>query len=305
MVARLVSNFAVLQEYVIAACFQKMLRRMRSDLSLPYISAIDLSSDFKFKETDLKPEGKERKMEQTFGDVLVSLTEIGLLDTPIPNLLSIVRDSEDFDELYTKDTCQEFHMLLRELLQKFLRYLNNLGSLDRPVQSNFESVLRFVAVYGEALQMIAGGVAIQRHLQVIEDEITISHHKRAREVANQAATRTPTPDLETDPDLEIDIELESVQPFAFRDGRALPMWKAAKEWLKLMVVHFDAVKIVNAYYQEAKLTGLTIKILMPPQYDDNMLKWKELLESPEYLSLMTDDFNPLNSITSNSIINSE
>ena len=26
------------------------------------------------------------------------------------------------------------------------------------------------------------------------------------------------------------------------------MWKSAKDWLKLMVVHFDAIKIINAYY---------------------------------------------------------
>ena len=83
-------------------------------------------------------------------------------------------------------------MVLGELLRKFKRYLGELAGLElkepRPPQSEFDIALRNVGYYGEALQLLAGGVAIQRHLQVIEDKLMDFHHKRARDVANQAAT---------------------------------------------------------------------------------------------------------------------
>lgn len=37
------------------------------------------------------------------------------------------------------------------------------------------------------------------------------------------------------------------------DGKVLPMLEAAKDWLKLMVVQFDAIKIVAAYYEMAAI----------------------------------------------------
>ena len=121
MVAKLVGKFKLLQEYVVAACFKKVLQRMENKLSLPYIEAMASFSDFQFKETHLKPEQKERKLERTFGEALVSLNKAKRLDTTITKLLSITF-SDDLDELYTKDTCQEYHMVLGELLRKFKRY---------------------------------------------------------------------------------------------------------------------------------------------------------------------------------------
>ena len=129
MVAKLVSKIKLLQEYVIAACFKKMLRRMENKLSLPYIEAIVSFSDFQFKETHLKLKQKERNLEWMFGEALVSLNKAKRLDTTITKLLSITF-SDDLDELYTKDTCQEYHMVLGELLCKFKCYLGELAGLE-------------------------------------------------------------------------------------------------------------------------------------------------------------------------------
>jgi hypothetical protein len=310
MVAKLVVKFQLLQEYVVAACFKKMLGRMEHKLSLPYIEAIASFSDFQFKETHYKPEMKERKMEWTFGNALVSLNKAGRIDTTITKLLSIIPPPEsdnysELVELYTKDTCQEYHMLLGELLRKFKRNLGELAKMKLkktgPTQSEFEIALRNVVYYGDALQMLAGGVAIQRHLQVIEDELIDFHHKRARDVANQAATPM-LPDveelIEANPENGDDEELQSVQPFA---NRALPMWKSAKDWLKLMVVHFDATKIISGYYREAKLNTLTIKILLGPKFDTTMLTWKGLLQDEKYIKPIIG-FNPYHIPTSEEII---
>ena len=278
MLGRLCGDFIGLQEYVVTACFEKMIARMQNKLlSLPYFAAITKLPDFQYKETYLEPEKKEIQMEQTFGKALLSLSK--LPTTPVTNLQAVI--SESFDELYTKDTCQEFHQILCELLNSFLLSLKALKALQKPKRFTFDQTVRQVVIYGEALQMMAGGVAIQRHFQVVEEELILSHHQRARDIANQAAT-LPEEEEETKCEHD-DVELQSVQPFAIRDGNALTMSKAAKHWLKLMVVQFDAIKIVDAYYEAAAMTKVTIKIIQPPPLDDKMLTWKDLLQDAKYI----------------------
>jgi hypothetical protein len=137
---------------------------------------------------------------------LLALTKAKLLNIPVTNLLAVI--SQGSDELYTKDTCQEFHQLLRMLLTLFHHSLMELKSLVNPVQSVFDGAVQKVVCYGEALQTMAGGVAIQRHFQVIEDELSILHHKRTRDVANQTATLLPT--VETKQEHDHDVKLQSV-----------------------------------------------------------------------------------------------
>lgn len=289
MLGRLAGHFNILQEYVVMSCFIKMHTRMKHrSFSLPYFDAIKGLRTFEFKETCLRPETNEKKMERTFGTALTALFGANRLKTSVTNLLALPKDS---DELYTKDTCMEFHLLLCELLILFKASLDALKKLINPDRSSFDDTVREVVIYGEALQLMAGGVAIQRHFQVIENELTISHHKRTRDIANQTTT---LPDVETE--REHDIELQSVQPFAIRDGKALTMSKAANHWLKLMVVQFDATKLVNAHYDLTKMTKMTIKILEPPQPDDKMLSWKNLLRDENYIDLRIRKFNPFSSV---------
>ena len=278
MLGRLAGHFNHLQEYVVAACFVKMLARRRSELSIPYIDAINSVDNFEFKKTYMRRKTKETQMEKTFVNSLAKLARTTHLKTSVVNLTRVTSlSSEDF-ELYTEDMCQEFHQLLRELLEEFFSYLKKLESLKKPNKDVFLNIVRKVVCYGELLQLMAGTVAIQRHFQVIEDELSIFHHKRARELAREFKQRD-----ETEP--EKDDELESVQPSAIRDGEALTMSQAAKDWLKLMVVHFDAVKIVVAYMGEVRLTELAINIVAPPIPDKEMLPWKVLLQDAKYIDL--------------------
>jgi hypothetical protein len=325
VLGKLCGNFNVVQEYVVMACFKKMLSRMNNKfLSLPYFHAITNLPIVQFKETDLKPEPKEIDMDKNFRAALLLMSENKLLKTPVTKLREII--SEKSAELYTKDTCQEFHEILCELLKLFLKFLEKLDSLDNPIRSEFDVIVRKVACYGEALQMIAGGVAIRRHFQVIEDELSISHHKRARDVANQTRTletKRENDDVEGRKDVEQekdvegrkdvkrekdveqdkDEDLQSVQPFAIRDGKPLKMSRAARDWLKLMVVHFDALKIVVAYHDRAQISKLTIKVIVPPPLNEEMLSWKDLLRDANSNYKSDQDFNPLNIPTSGRIIN--
>ena len=290
MLGKLAGSFNFFQEYVVASCFEKMLSRMNNKLlSLPYFDAILNLPNFQFKETHLEPENKENQMEEMFREVLLKLADAKLINTPVTNLLAVM--SEHSVELYTNDTCQEFHQLLCELLDRFRRCLENLKSLKDPDRSVFDKAVRKVVCYGEALQVLAGGVTIQKHFQAIEDELTVSHHKRERDVANQIMT---LPNVETK--VDSDVELESVQPFAIRDGKALTMSKAVKDWLKLMVVQFDAIKIVATHYTQSKITKMTIKVIVPPKLDEEMLPWKDLLhdENLKYTGIKPKVFDPFN-----------
>ena len=92
---------------------------MKSNLSKPYLEGIISLSEFQFKETHLEPKRKEVEMEETFGKALESLSNANLLDTSVVNLLALV--SKRSVELYTKDTCQEFHLLLCSALRRFFQ----------------------------------------------------------------------------------------------------------------------------------------------------------------------------------------
>ena len=283
MLGKLARHYSVFQECVVAACFEKILFRMQSQFSTPYYNAILSLPDPNFKETLLEPGKKEIEMEKTFCSALPDLVKAKLIGTSVTNLLAVIPDSKGFVELYTKDTCQEFHQLFCELLKCFFESLTTLKSLKEPDRPVLDAAVRNVAIYGEALQMMAGGVGIQRHFQIVEGELCKFHHKRTRDVLNQTEALQ---NAVTEEELE-DVELQSVQPFFIRDGKALPMWKAAKDWLKLMVVHFDAIKIVSAHCNSALETKFTIKILLAPEPDPKMLTWKDLLRDAKYIESET------------------
>jgi hypothetical protein len=69
-----------------------------------------------------------------------------------------------------------------------------------------------------------------------------------------------------------------------RDGVPMPLWKSYKDWLRLMVVHFDAVEILNSYITGPHFNHdtISIKILMPPPVGGAMLPWQVLLKDSNH-----------------------
>ena len=49
----------------------------------------------------------------------------------------------------------------------------------------------------------------------------------------------------------------------YKISSTLPMWQAYYEWLKLMVVHFDAMRVLISF-QERVGKPITIKIISTP-----------------------------------------
>ena len=93
---------------------------------------------------------------------------------------------------------------------------------------------------------MVGGSIIEVHMKVI----MIAHDKSHR------IMRDVNEEMESE-EMEQDEEL-------YRISSTLPMWQAYYEWLKLMVVHFDAVCILISF-REGVRKPITIKVISTPQ----------------------------------------
>jgi len=105
--------------------------------------------------------------------------------------------------------------------------------------------------YGNALQCIAKGSAIDSHLQNLEP--LLNDHCR--------------PDLK-----KVDVEDSDLtvltQPMVKEmDKLPQPLWKPYKEWLVLMLAHFNAVETLIDYVTGLVFRGksISIKILVSPE----------------------------------------
>ena len=67
----------------------------------------------------------------------------------------------------------------------------------------------------------------------------------------------------------------------YKISSTLPMWQAYYEWLKLMVVHFDAVRFLISFRERVR-KSFTIKVISTPQPDKLLMPWKKLLENERY-----------------------
>jgi len=88
-------------------------------------------------------------------------------------------------------------------------------------------------------------------------------------------TSMPTPGEEQE---ELDEDLKVVQPFISIEGVQTPLWKSYVDWLKLIMVHFDAVEILAGYIAGPNFQhgAISIQILTAPPVDQHLLPWREL-----------------------------
>jgi hypothetical protein len=281
-------NITPLQLYVIAACFPKMLTRVNnSTISMPFLESLKKISNFEFSEISNEERDRGEKSDLSFlTEVVLNISS--LTTTPIPNLTreATAAAAEKPYKVYSQDTCMEFHQLLCELLTRFHESLNKLKS--RQTSSASEEVimknLRAILALGMALKIMARGAAIEKHLKVI------AHLLQHDEVARRKPKKI------IDASEEDDVELRSVQPFAIRQGQPLPLWKAYRDWLRLLQIHFDAIEIVAGHLNRLPNTGhpidISIRILAPSLPDHQVLPWKELLRNKKYFPeiAMVDGF---------------
>jgi len=170
--------------------------------------------------------------------------------------------------LYTKDTCAEFHSLFILLLVRFEEHLEVLGKtrgdgkVPTPCSKEFNITVESVITSGYALQRLAHGAALQMHLQTIGPSMRLNY-------LSQMEMPMPAPVVVEEQE-EFDVDLKAVQPFVNVNGAAESrLWKSYIDWLRLIMVHFDAVEILVNYFTgpSCPRDAISIHILVPPSVD--------------------------------------
>lgn len=274
--------------YVIATCYRKMKRRLNhATLSQPYLRSLVEAIGSPFCEPPQMPSATDISYDRLF---LTYIYGFFLEDTrfvgTFPNIVEqakLTHKGEPF-QLYSKDTHSEFHQLLLNFLALFRDSLDTLANLgvamdasNNNPHSNSKTSLDNVLLYGLALQKLSKSSALQTHLQAIAP--SLEDHRRAH-------TLTSTLNNEQDGACnELDEELAAVQPYVTTDkGAMIPLWRSYRDWLRLIVVHFDAAHLLGRYFAEPPLQSQTIsfKILVAPYVDKILLPWNTLLTSPHF-----------------------
>lgn len=241
---------------------------------------------------------KRRDRNETDSDWLLLNDFVKLLldpEIPIPNLINMANNlpphGESF-QLYTNETRVEFHLLLVKLLQSFKNALDALVTMgkrsDKVSDGEFNRTVGDVYVYGYALLRISRGRAFRMHLENIEDLL---------EDPRQSSANVRAIEGFIDEELEaieglIDEELEAIQSFPSQKGRGgkSALSKSYTAWLRLVVGHFDAVEILIRYVtsQHFPYDSISVKILLSPSTDSNLLPWSKL---QNYLPSFSDITN--------------
>jgi len=290
--------------YTLSMCCRKMSMRLKSQTSKHYLQSLFQVKDFAFNNAQLVGETSTHKTTRDFlrekleidndrrilDDIIMNdddtihamLTGADGTRTPIRNL-RLTSDEEPF-ELYTNATCMEFHQLLVRFLKGFQETVDELSALSQndPQTFNKEAFQRNLTMgrgYGYALMRMARGRAFRMHMENIEH--LLSDYTPGTEASD------PVPEGEQEGEDE-DEELE-----VDKGSRS----KSYGTWLRLMVVHFDAIEILVDFLNGdgKRFKTISIKILVPPTTIPEVLPWSELFTHPNLLPEI-DLVNP-NSIT--------
>lgn len=319
-----------------------MARRSEHKISQSFYDGLFQVNNFTFSEVtpSLDPTGSDASF-------LMAIPHIcNILKIQLPSLLN-ARDGK----IYTEDTCQEYHQLLVILLKRFRKSLQQFALSNKECQGSwkeeFKDYLEDVVLWGELLQLMIDGQAIEQHLRVITCELVKSGHPGLSRseivVESQLSEDTAVGEGadsegvdaavgedaaldkagDTDSDMnEDDVDLSGVQMeedaedemgntemFAKEDsddadfagmqrstnrvnrGPVL-IWESYRDWLKLLTVHFEAIKIITSFIAapypttRSSLTAgrsrpispdISISVLAPGHQGYTMLGWEAAL----------------------------
>ena len=252
-------------------------------LSKHFTLSLKQSSPSKFTE-DHQIASNRRKLEQD--KFFLSILHMVQFSKPIPNLLKqacAAKCGQSF-ELYNETTQMEFHTVLCELLEQYKNSLDDLVNYPAS-KPNFnspktyrETLLMAVGI-GDTLHHLTRTAAIKKHLQALESCLDDRRQDKAEDTRLEKMVE----------EMVEDSDLCSVQPSALHKGDVVPLWQSYFNWLRLMVVHFEAVWILNMHINDSNFqyNGAAIKILAPPRVSQVMLTWKQLLQSDHFSQVDT------------------
>jgi len=273
-----------LLRYAIATCYPKINHRLNDCVSESYIRTLTLLKEFSF---DPKLQRDKRMTEfqndWTFLNHILrfnSNTSAVTVTVPIPRITDLYRlhqgDAELEFELYTCDTCKEFHCLLVNLLVSFRTSIQGLStSATDKKYEEFKNHLDTAIFTGFALLTMAKGRAFQMHMQTIEG--SLMDFKQSIPVPNVVLNEEDSEGEEEEEDSEdLTEELEAIPQ---RSREPKPLRKIYRDWLQLMVVHFHAADVLFGYINSVLeiFDTISVKILVPPTINRALLNLEEIL----------------------------
>ena len=277
----------ILLKYAITTCHSKMNRRFHHHLSQRHFESLRKVEDFPFNselQLDTDPTKMRNDRALITGFVSRTLQEPQMLASSIPNIQlfcnNLPHESEPF-QLYTSETCTEFHNLVVELLNNFQSSLKKLDDENVKHQSDtFNHHVLRTLVFGHVLLKIARGSAFEMHLQNIVTLLEDHRSVTVTEISMPTDVENEDEELGEVLDEVVNEELLPVLSYVTDLGQPMPLWMTYRDWMRLMVVHFDAAKILINYATDRKtLTTktLSVKILVTPRVDHAFLPWSDLL----------------------------
>ncbi len=192
--------------------------------------------------------------------------------------------------LYTEDTCRDYHSVFQYFLVRYRDYMVDLLNLTNPKPDakepdmpnankpattiNLEELPGQTFFVGYMLWKLATGFGFQVYLHSIQ-----SHLEDPRR--RSPPDPLPGSDPETDAATQCNQEVKATLTYAGKDG-ALPLWVAYRDWILLIVSHFQA----GSYLQDFACSPLCepgrplcIRVLVGTAVGESILPIEEYLRS--------------------------
>ena len=286
LLGRSARDSKTLELYIFAVSFPKMCRRLNEHpLSNSYFNSLKeiKSKTFGFNVATTPPnrDSDVKVSDVLFVKILESLSSL----TDITNLLKATPHN-----VYSEETCREFHMLLCALLAAFHTALNRLKTLqaerlkelkaktsqavqdDKEFLTKVRMELDIVRVMASSLRVMISGAAIEKHLKNIAELLVVNDEKLWSVTAD------------SDEDDTDDTEFDTLKPYSMQHGKPLLVWQSYKDWLRLTVLYLDAADTLRRFISDRTKNDIDIdiKILAPYLPSKKMLSWKALLRHEMY-----------------------
>ena len=310
MIARFIeksgSDKVPLTYYVIAVCYEKMITRMTYRVSKSFRDALkNLPPMFEFPK-QFPQISASNSNDKHFISFLLDLKARNCLElrTPTDNLVKHLND------LYNQETYADFHLVLCELLELFLKSLAELKSLHhelggKPPSSiqlkNTIAKIDFIAMVGTLLRLLVKIQAIKRCLYSIVgflpdraagvkanvDNKMDDDDDDDEQDRDEEGDGLYRDDEEDEDELEGDDESDSVGQGS-ASIKLEPKLQACLRSLNLAVVYMDAILVLSHFVKNQNSNSVDIIIdikilLLPcPSKDMSMLSWKTLLQHETY-----------------------
>ena len=277
--------------YVTMSSFPKMWRRINHPRSQHYlrvfrdvkISNITFSGSKEPKATERETR-HDRAFLESFAKTLGRWPPTTF---PCLHKLATSKDDPSF-QLYNKDTCREFHVVVKSIIETFQDALSRLNS-NRGDNTPILNSIKQVNWYGQLLRRLCGGAALRTHLENINESLAYllqpaTRIRRSFKVGSDggldAAVLDADEEVEDPEEDEGNFEVDSESGESAAEHQ-IP-WLICHRWLKLLVAQFDAVNNLVGRIALPDFPTISAKILRNRPGARSLMPWKELLNNPKY-----------------------